>query len=342
MTQRQSQAGFTAVELLITLFVAAAFLIAGYQLFNVVIKDGGQARAESRAGNVAYDYLRRYAANATNPCSTQYPLTNSAIQVDGLDSVTITVQISCPGYSITSLSKVDAVIKYNNNPQITTSYSTYVNGSGADTPDNVNGLVGWWKFNGDGKAAIGPSDANIVGATPNNGQNNTSNGAYSYNGTSSQYTQIPNTFGLGTSNVTLSTWVNPATATNSGAFVKVGGTGYGIGMGASTFDSTTPGTKLVMLFEGVRWIPTTTDIPTGWHHVVMVINSSGVPLAYLDGSLVGSYPGTNAAAPGSNITYIGSSHTTTRFFNGLIDDTRIYNRVLSASEIAALYSAGAK
>ena len=34
---RPSNAGFTAVELLITLFVAAAFIIAGYQLFNIVI-----------------------------------------------------------------------------------------------------------------------------------------------------------------------------------------------------------------------------------------------------------------------------------------------------------------
>ncbi|MDB5161770.1 MAG: Laminin sub protein [Candidatus Saccharibacteria bacterium] len=339
--KRQSQAGFTAVELLITLFVAAAFLIAGYQLFNVVIKDGGQARAESRAGNVAYDYLRRYAGNATNPCSTQYPLTNSAIQVDGLDSVTITVQISCPGYSITSLSKVDAVIKYNTNPQITTAYSTYVNGSGADTPDNVNGLVGWWKFNGDGKAAIGPTDANITGATPGPGQNSSSNGSYVYNGTASQYTQIPSSFSLGTSNVTISTWVNPATSTDSGAFVKIGSTGYGIGMGSSGFDNSTPGTKLVMLFEGIRWIPTTADVTTGWHHVVMVINSSGVPLAYLDGALVGSYPGANASAPGSSTTYIASANTT-RYFNGSVDDTRIYNRVLSASEISTLYSAGAK
>lgn len=338
--KRQSQAGFTAVELLITLFVAAAFLIAGYQLFNVVIKDGGQARAESRAGNVAYDYLRRYAANATNPCSTQYPLTNSAIQVDGLDSVTITVEISCPGYSITSLSKVDAVIKYNNNPQITTAYSTYVNGSGTDTPDNIDGLVGWWKFNGDGNASIGPSDATINGATPGPGQNGSSNGSYVYNGSSSS-TVITNNFNLGTSNVTISTWVNPATSTNSGAFVKVGSTGYGIGMGSSTFDNTSPGTKLVMLFEWVRWIPTTADITTGWHHVVMVINSSGVPLAYLDGSLVGSYPGTNASAPGSALTNIGSGNAT-RYFNGSIDDTRLYSRVLSASEIATLYSAGAK
>jgi len=68
MIRRQRQdSGFTAVELLITLFVAAAFLIAAYQLFNLVVKDGGSTRAESRAANVAYDYLRQYAASSPAP-----------------------------------------------------------------------------------------------------------------------------------------------------------------------------------------------------------------------------------------------------------------------------------
>jgi len=42
MMHVNKQAGFSAVELLITLFVAAAFLVAGYSLYNVVIKDGGE------------------------------------------------------------------------------------------------------------------------------------------------------------------------------------------------------------------------------------------------------------------------------------------------------------
>lgn len=123
-----SQSGFTAIELLITLFVAAAFLIAGYQLFNVVIKDGGQARAESRAGNVAYDYLRRYAPQAVNPCVASTPLTNSPVAVDGLSNVSISVVISCPpGLTVPGLSKVEVTITYNDPPQ-TLKFSTFTNG----------------------------------------------------------------------------------------------------------------------------------------------------------------------------------------------------------------------
>ncbi|MFZ3009910.1 MAG: type II secretion system protein, partial [Candidatus Microsaccharimonas sp.] len=105
MRKQSLQSGFTAVELLITLFVAVAFLVAGYQLFNVVVKDGGQARAESRAGNVAYDYMRRYASNATNPCTGSTPLNNSPLNIDGLSNARITVTITCPDVTTASLSK---------------------------------------------------------------------------------------------------------------------------------------------------------------------------------------------------------------------------------------------
>lgn len=119
------QSGFTIVELLITLFVAAAFLTSGYQLFNLVIKSSGQARADSRASSVAYDYMRRYSASAVSPCAASTPLTNAPINVAGLSSVTITVTISCPYSATTALSKVDVVVHYNT-PQLTMEYSTYV------------------------------------------------------------------------------------------------------------------------------------------------------------------------------------------------------------------------
>lgn len=127
MIKSNQESGFTAIELLITLFVAAAFLVAGYQLFNVVIKDGGQARAESRAANVAYDYMRRYGPSATNPCTPQTILNSSAITIDGLSNAKITVAIVCPDYSTTSLSQVNVSISYNT-PEQTVNYSTLVNG----------------------------------------------------------------------------------------------------------------------------------------------------------------------------------------------------------------------
>lgn len=122
---RSTQSGFTAVELLVTLFIAAAFLLAGYQLFTFVVRDGGETRSEAKATGVAYDYLRRYTPNVVNPCSNNTPLNNSPITVEGLVSTTVTVRIVCANASTPSLSKVEVIVRYNN-PQKTVTQATYV------------------------------------------------------------------------------------------------------------------------------------------------------------------------------------------------------------------------
>lgn len=125
MINRRKESGFTAVELLITLFVAVAFLVAGYQLYNLVIKDSGQTRAQAKAANIAYNYLRQYSTSVASPCATSTPLSDSPISVSGLASVTVTVNITCPYPATTSISKLDVSVFYNN-PQQTIKYSTYV------------------------------------------------------------------------------------------------------------------------------------------------------------------------------------------------------------------------
>jgi prepilin-type N-terminal cleavage/methylation domain-containing protein len=125
MKNQRYDSGFTAVELLITLFVAAAFLVAGYQLYSVVIKDGGQTRAQARAANVAYDYLRHYSTSAVNPCEPSTPVNGTSIDVSGLTAVTVTAALSCPYSATTNITKLDVTVLYNN-PQQTVKYSTYV------------------------------------------------------------------------------------------------------------------------------------------------------------------------------------------------------------------------
>jgi len=127
MIKPQKQSGFTAVELLITLFVAAAFLVTGYQLYTIIIKDSGNTRAQARAANVAYDYIRRYSPSASNPCSASTPVNNAPITVSGLQNVTVLVAFTCPYPSpLTTITDVDVVVKYNT-PQQSVEYETYVN-----------------------------------------------------------------------------------------------------------------------------------------------------------------------------------------------------------------------
>ncbi|MBI2968107.1 MAG: PKD domain-containing protein [Bacteroidetes bacterium] len=73
-----------------------------------------------------------------------------------------------------------------------------------------------------------------------------------------------------------------------------------------------------------------------WHHLITVRNT-GIVTVYLDGVQVGSgNVSTNISSP--NSLYMGwdIGNPSVTYFNGLIDDIRIYNRALNSAEIQAL------
>lgn len=113
-TKRPGEQGFSAVELLITLFVAAAFLATGYQLYYTVLERSGQLRLRAIAANIAYDKLRFYAAKATAPCTSK---TNTTLGPTlpanhGLGSASINVSLNCPYGTSSDVTRVDVRISY--------------------------------------------------------------------------------------------------------------------------------------------------------------------------------------------------------------------------------------
>jgi len=70
-----------------------------------------------------------------------------------------------------------------------------------------------------------------------------------------------------------------------------------------------------------------------WHFIAITFDGSTISI-YLNGSPVSITAATHSA-PSSNL--IGAFATDRGFVSGSMDDVRIYNRVLSASEIALLY-----
>ena len=73
-----------------------------------------------------------------------------------------------------------------------------------------------------------------------------------------------------------------------------------------------------------------------WHFVVAVHNGSTMYL-YVDGELENSMVKSHTNTNSINIS-IGRASSGCGFFEGMIDDVRIYNRSLSESEIQELYS----
>jgi Tfp pilus assembly protein PilV len=107
-------AGFSTVELLITLFVAAVFLAAGYQLYLVTVRDSGDVRQRARASAIAYDYLRRNAATVPTICSSA---TSTPIEItpapEGLARAKVSVSRSCAQSGLSNLSRIEVTVRYN-------------------------------------------------------------------------------------------------------------------------------------------------------------------------------------------------------------------------------------
>jgi hypothetical protein len=212
-------------------------------------------------------------------------------------------------------------------------------------------------YNFDNVSALGENDTYVFDVSGNNNNGTTVGeaiyassgkygGAFDFDGVNDELT-TSSTFGIVTTNFSISTWVNLDSASEGGAFVKIGGTspnqGFGIGVGGTNYDDT--GNDLILLYEGVRWIDTNDLIGTGWHHVVMTVDSSGYPEAFLDGVSVYSDSTGAGTAPQQSITYIGGytgSGAENRHADTTIDEVRIWNKTLSADEIYQHYISNLK
>jgi hypothetical protein len=76
---------------------------------------------------------------------------------------------------------------------------------------------------------------------------------------------------------------------------------------------------------------------TTWTHVAITVSGTSVAF-YINGSAAGTATNTATRADNGTSLLIGRSQDSGQAMNGRIDDARIYNRALSATDIAALYA----
>jgi hypothetical protein len=175
--------------------------------------------------------------------------------------------------------------------------------------------------------------------------NGTTGGAYSFDGTDDKLTA--GDFGTIT-DITISVWLKKTDATassalhffeksNSGATkyfnVYVDGPGGSAGADHVAFFSHNDGSNY-------RYVKSSTAITdTNWHYVVLTKTGSTLAI-WIDGTDV-----TTAWASGGSLSplstgtaaLIGRSDVYSKTYKGSIDETRLYNRVLSTAEIQSLY-----
>ena len=76
-----------------------------------------------------------------------------------------------------------------------------------------------------------------------------------------------------------------------------------------------------------------------WYHVIAIVNSNKLTL-YVNGESDGTFTLTNSILQPWQMIIGASLSGTPQYFNGEIDEVRIYNRALSAEEVKASYEAG--
>ena len=218
----------------------------------------------------------------------------------------------------------------------------------------TNGLVGYWPFNGNANDESGNGNNGTVnGATLTEDRFVNSNKAYSFTSSANcQNITIPNSTQLNPSNITINCWIN-ALDSNMTIIEKSDPTNATKLSYAITFKDEFQGWKGLKASYGVNcafsatnpayWSPQNTYPNYSWIMVTVTINSNGDIKQYLNSSLVYSASGTQAFSPCNDplsTLRIGGAHWNNdpECFKGSIDDIGIWNRVLSESEIKAIYS----
>jgi hypothetical protein len=214
----------------------------------------------------------------------------------------------------------------------------------------TNGLVAYFPFNGNANDASGNGHNGTVygGATLTADRFGRTNAAYDFDG-STGYVDVPQNSALNllTTNFTLSAWIWQRGSIDGGYRI-IDKCPAGL-PGGWTFDTVNcdnaPTNVHLLRLQGAANTACNASGVTEyslmqWHHVVATVSGT-VGNVYLDGNLDGSGNVGNISVNTLDIL-IGSAHPsfdpTHHWFNGMVDDVRIYNRALSSNDVAQLYA----
>jgi len=199
-------------------------------------------------------------------------------------------------------------------------------------------LVGWWKFDEtNGSVSLDSSGQRNNGTI--NGAAIIATGKFGYaldfNG-SSDYISIATGTGIpiNNENYTLSAWIK---SDNSGSRGIIGWGNYGSVNQVNAFRLNSSN-QLSNYWWGNDLTVTSVDVTGSWYHVVAKFDGTTREIIVNNVS-EGTDTPVDHNVPNTNNFRIGSTNGG-EYFDGLIDDVRVYNRGLTPSEVQSLYNQG--
>jgi hypothetical protein len=133
-------------------------------------------------------------------------------------------------------------------------------------------------------------------------------------------------------------------ANNYGLYARKDSGGYGIFYSSDYTTDTTKRPKLVVNYTTSSFHDSTagsTALTTsGWNHVMCTYDGANIK-TYLNGSLVSTTAETGNITAASSILYMGENSSGAQRVTGQLDDLRVYNNALTATQIKTLMNEGA-
>ena len=216
-----------------------------------------------------------------------------------------------------------------------------------DTSVKINdGLVGYYPFNGNANdSSVIGNNGIVTGAILTTDRFGKTNSAYLFK---DNFITIPNNKAYEFNNYTISFWASTSSATKQVPIIKLNyEDAYNEQFGFAFNDTTLNGFQFAAKYNNTNCLP-----GVGWqknnyfksfsdgifHHYVGTINEDRINL-YIDGILVNTITGPSKLSSscfGGDIQIGRNWKSFNDYFQGKIDDLRIYNRVLNSYEITYL------
>lgn len=214
----------------------------------------------------------------------------------------------------------------------------------------TNGLISYYPFNGNANDAVGTNNGTVNGAVLTTDRFGTPNSAYLFNSQSESYISLPGTAVNNLAQGTITAWVELNGNTNEIILAKQHNS-------VNTYDVLSVGTQVrpevgqlpvvpgQVYYHSANYTPAVSSsnfLSTGlWYHVAVVFSATSCIL-YINGSPSVTVSGNFSLPndPTGTATAIGSwqSSTGSSYFDGKIDELRIYNRPLASNELAEMYA----
>jgi Concanavalin A-like lectin/glucanases superfamily len=202
-----------------------------------------------------------------------------------------------------------------------------------------SGIVAYWKLDegqghslrdvsGNGNdGTIAATGTSWIGSSPMTTFDNAA--ALSFDGVAGSASMGASALPAANASQSISLWAKLSSASSTQSMVALVGSGSAVKLGLGA------GNVRVWKMAGTDLVTAAAPGAGAWHHIAYTFDG-GTDVLYVDGVA------TNGAGVGHDVgrptsAFIGSGSTSTEFFNGQLDDVRVYNLALTAKQVGQLY-----